>query len=461
MSMQVQQLPRQEHRLILSPRMQQAIHLLQVPTQELQALIQKELVQNPLLEEVQVPPAREEQRDPAAAEDLAAADRAAGASDYSPPASSPRPIDREKEAFLQSLITRPRTLIEHLLQQLEITALSEEEKRIGEVIIGNIDENGYLTGTIGDISAAAGVDSARAERVLEMIQTFHPPGVGARDLRECLLLQLDAAGRTDPLAKEIVDKHLDMLAGKKYAPLARELGVSPARVRRAAEEITFLEPKPGRQFSDDRTQYVTPDLTLVRGEDGWNVVFNRDYLPRLRVNRRYLNLLKDGRTSAETADYIRRKLKGALWFIKNIRQREETLRRVMGVVIDRQHRFLERGAAHHSPMTMSEVAREVGVHESTVSRAVSGKYVDTPQGVFPLKHFFSSAVSSPGGDRVSSINVKNLLKEMVADENPESPLSDQEIADRLSVRGIGIKRRTVAKYRNEMKIPPSHLRRRY
>ncbi len=461
MPIQVQQLPRQEHRLILSPRMQQAIHLLQVPTQELQTLIQKELVQNPLLEEIQVPPPDENLSAAAGADTPAPEGEVASEPPPSLPPAPARPIDREKEAFLQSLITRPQNLTEHLLQQLEIAALSEEDKEIGEAVIGNIDENGYLVEDIERIASGAGVEPARVESVLKMIQTFHPAGVGARDLRECLLIQLDAKGEIDPLAREIVDKHLDKLAERKYAQLARELRTIPARVQRAAEEITFLEPRPGRQFSHDQPQYVTPDIKLVKGKDDWQIIFNNEYLPRLRINRRYLKMLNDGDTPPETIDYIRRKLKGAKWFIDNIKQREATLRRIMEVLVSRQEGFLEKGAGHHAPLRMSEVAGEVGVHESTVSRAVSSKYVDTPRGVLPLKDFFSTAISTPGGRSVSSSNVKNLVKTMIADEDPDHPLSDQEIAERLSKRGMGIKRRTVAKYRTEMKIPPSHLRRRH
>ena len=461
MSIQIQQVARQDQRIILSPRMQQAIHLLQVSTQELQALIQKELVQNPLLEEIQLaPPA------PVSGESASPSESPSGPgeewdrSSRSLGSGSARSSDdKEKEAFLESLITRPETLSEHLLQQLEITVLSPEDKEVGKIIIGNLDENGYLADSIANIARAAHVEPERAEEVLKMIQTLDPPGVGARDLRECLLVQMEALGMDDPQVREIVDKHLDKLAGKKYSLLARVLKTAPARIQKAAEAIMSLEPKPGRIFNSDQPQYIAPDITLVKKESGYQVVFNREYLPRLRVNRRYQELLNDAQTPPETIEYIRQKMKGAQWFISNIQQREETLRKIMDVIVTRQQGFLEKGIGNFVPMKMADVAQEVGVHESTVSRAVANKYVHTSQGVFPLKFFFSTALSTPAGkDDVSARNVKNLVAEMIGKEDPRRPLSDQEIVGVLAERGIRLSRRTVAKYRLEMKIAPSHLR---
>lgn len=480
MALSLQQLTRMEQRMILSPQMQQAIYLLQVPLQELSVIIRNEMVQNPLLEDsmeqqeaVTAEPKGKESEDqvPEELEFQAEIDNLAGMDDdwkeyffqdqnftrrrYST-------LDEEKRNFFENSITRSETLSEHLLKQLHTSFLvSNPEKPLGEIIIGNIDENGYLTETLEEVAREAGTSPEEAGSVLALIQTFHPPGVGARDLRECLLNQIEAR-KTPPLpAREIIDRFMKELGGKKYPLIARALKTSPEVVQRAAEYISTLDPKPGRIFSTDEILYVTPDIYLEKDEDDYRIIFNREYTPRLRISNQYRRLLSNPETKEKTREYIREKLNGALWLIKNIRLRQETLYKITAEIVKRQKKFFDKGIAHLQPLKMTEIAPIVGVHESTVSRAVANKYIQTPRGTFPLRYFFSSSLTTSSGDDISSERLKKIIEKVFADEDHHHPLSDQEAVEILEEQGIKLARRTVAKYRKNLKIPASHLRKRY
>ncbi|MFH1037382.1 MAG: RNA polymerase factor sigma-54 [PVC group bacterium] len=478
MALTLQQLARMEQRMVLSPQMQQAIFLLQVPLQELRTIIQDEMVQNPLLEdsieqEKPVPGVLDDAPAEKGVDELeleAEIDRLSALNDewkeyFFQDRSSARAryhaLDEETQRFLENSISRSDTLSEHLLMQLNTSVVSDREKAVGEVIIGNIDENGYLTESLEEIARETGTGVEEASGVLSLIRTFHPPGVGARDLRECLLLQFKSREGADPLAREIISRFMDELAANRYPRIARTLKTTPERVRQAAEFIATLDPKPGRVFSADETRYVTPDIYLEKDDGEYRIIFNREYTPRLRISSRYRRLLDDPATPEKTREYIREKLRGGLWLIKNIRLRQETLYKLTKEIVRRQREFLDKGIAFLRPLKMTEIAPVVGIHESTVSRAVANKYIQTPRGTFPLRYFFTSGTPTTSGDDISSHNLKRIIEQMVKDEEPRRPLSDQEIVEKLSKQDITLARRTVAKYRKILSIPPSHLRKKY
>jgi RNA polymerase sigma-54 factor len=479
MALTLQQLARPEQRMVLSPQMQQAIFLLQVPLQELRTIIQQEMVQNPLLEETleQLKPESDTAEElpaesgPEELEFEAEIDRLAGMDeewkeyffqDHTAPGRYQAP-DEETQRFLEESITRSESLTEHLLTQLNTSPATERQKEIGEVIIGDIDPNGYLGEPLEEIARQAGAEIGEAEAVLALIQSFHPPGVGARDLKECLLLQVRAHPHPDPLAAEIIRCCLEDLGAHRYPQIAHDLSTTPERVQRAAEFIATLDPKPGMIYDRDPTTFITPDLFLEKDEeeDEYRIVFNRDYNPRLRISRRYRQLLADPSTPEKTREYIREKLRGGLWLIRNIGLRRQTLRRIAEEIVKRQKDFFDRGLAHLHPLKMTEVAEAVGIHESTVSRAVANKYLQSPRGIFPLRFFFTGSTTTAGGKEIAAPHLKKILEELIGEEDPQSPLSDQEIAEQLSERGIKLARRTVAKYRNALNIPPAHRRKRW
>jgi len=474
----LKQLARLEQRLVLSPQMQQAIYLLQVPLQELSTIIRTEMVQNPLLEELQ------EQREVVDMEEVETGegqessepefqeeiDRLAAMDDewkeyffqdqsfsraryYSP--------EEDKRNFMENSITRSETLFEHLLKQLNTSLVSDREKMIGEAIIGNIDENGYLTESLEEIALESGITSEEAAAALALIQTFHPPGVGARNLRECLLIQIDDQEQFNPVARKIVDRFMADLGANKYPRIARALRITPELVQKYVEYIAGLDPKPGRMFSSYETRYITPDIYLKKEDDEYRIIFNREYTPHLRISSHYRKMLADPETPKKTKEYIMEKLRGGLWLIKNIRLRQETLYKITEEIVKWQKEFLDKGIAYLRPLKMTEVARSVGIHESTVSRAVANKYIQTPGGNFALRYFFTSALFTRSGDNISSRHLKSIIEQLFQEEDPHHPLSDQEIMDKLGQRGIKLARRTVAKYRNALKIPASHLRKRY
>lgn len=480
MGLNLQQLARPEQRMILSPQMQQAIFLLQVPLQELQTIIQQEMVQNPLLEEQLdqlepesgLPEETPPERGPEELEFEAEIDRLAGLDEewkeyfFQDEALGParyQDPDEETRRFLEESITRSESLTEHLLGQLNTAPVTERERRIGEFIIGEIDPNGYLSAPLDDIARLAGAEPGEVSAVLSLVQSFHPPGVGARDLQECLLLQVRAREHSDPLAPEIIRRFLEDLSSHRYPQIAQALGVDPEAVQRSAEFIAGLNPKPGTVFDSGQTAYIAPDLFLEKDgeEDDYRIVFNRDYTPGLRISSRYRRLLSDPSTPEKTREYIREKLRSGLWLIRNISLRRQTLQRIAEEIVRRQKGFFDRGLSHLHPLKMTEVAEAVGIHESTVSRAVANKYLQSPRGIFPLRFFFTGSTTSAGGEEIVAPRLKKILKELIAAEDPGSPLSDGEIAARLEERGIRIARRTVAKYRNSLRIPPAHRRKKW
>lgn len=440
----------QTQKLVMTPELRQAIAILQMNTQELAALIRQQVEENPLLEIAEELP--EELPGEREKDELEEWAEYVG---FNEPALEVRE-EREFRSY-ETYVPNEVTLRDHLAVQLGLSDLSPRERAVGEYIIGNIDNNGYLRADLEELARATGAGIEMVQRVLRVVQTFDPPGVGARDLRECLALQLDAMGIHDGVVRAIVQFHLEDLAAGRRQKIAKKLGVSLEEVDRAREIISSLDPKPGARVSGGEITYIRPDITVRKVGADFVVILNDQDLPRVFWNPVYRKLLKY-RDCPETHAFLRRKLKEALNLLRSIEQRRRTVLRVMETIVRRQREFFERGFGQIKPMTLKDIAEELGIHQSTVSRAVSGKYVDTPFGVVPVKVFFANKVSSDVP--VSSDSVKRMIQVLVKEEDPRKPLSDMEIADALKKKGIKVSRRTVAKYREMLGIPSSVRRRR-
>lgn len=446
----------QTQKLIMTPELRQAIAILQMGAMDLNEYIEDAMAGNPLLEARDEHPEDSQQ----ASEHAEVVDWLDYFSDSSDVGYVPSSQDEERSLF-DRVAHRGPTLNEYLMDQLYLTAVTDEDREIGEFLIGNIDENGYLRCTLDDVAAQLGCSVEAAEQVLEMIKSFDPIGSGARDLKECLLTQLDYLDAGNELARRIIAEHLEDLASGKFTRIAEEIGCSVNEVQRAADVIRTLDPKPGRRFAgSSATSYVVPDIVVERVCGEYVVIMNDSMLPRLSINPYYRRLLHEKR-DLETRRFLENRFNSALWLLKSIEQRRMTLYRVMDSIVKIQRDFFDYGTRQLKPMTLRQVADMIGVHESTVSRAVANKYVQTPHGVFDMKSFFNSGVSSSGGGGVSSKAVKKMIREMIEAENAAQPLSDQMIADTFSRRGISISRRTVTKYREELGISSSTKRKRY
>ncbi len=485
--------------LVLAPQLQQSLALLQAPTLELKALVEAELQQNPVLEEVVGPDAEaqekvEQETDvaPATADpaeppaDLAfdpAIDKpsTAPADDFQAEfdrlvqldqewrdhfAQTNVPLrrsaeDEERRQFMFDSLVAGTSLAEVLLEQVRDSNLTPEQLPIAEHIIGNLDDYGYLKSTIEELSAATGVPGDKIVEVLRVIQTFDPPGVGARDLRECLMLQLERDGQQDTLEYRIVRDFFDALGKRRIPEIARSTLQPVEEVQAALERIARLEPRPGRAYLADNDQYVLPEVFVQRLGDDFGVTTNNEQIPHLRISNVYKDLMAQGGNSAEVKNYIREKIRAGKFLIKSLHQRQQTILNIAKEIVHRQREFMEKGVAYLKPLTMVQIAQVVGVHETTVSRAVSGKYMQTPQGLFEMKYFFTAGIHTASGDGVSNTSVKDMIAEIFKAENPAKPLSDQEVVQMLKDKGIVIARRTVAKYRTELNILPSNLRKVY
>ena len=484
--------------LILAPQLQQSLALLQAPTLELKALVEQELQQNPVLEEVPVQDVEAQDKDSTEGKsrdaadpteppaDLAfdpAAEKASSEPvddfqaeferlvqldqewrDYFGQANLPTrstPEDEEKRQFMFDSLVAGTSLQEFLLEQVRQSSLPQEQWPIAEMLIGNIDDYGYLKATLEELSAATGVSVETIETVLKVIQTFDPPGVAARDLRECLLLQLERAGQRDTLEYRIVSDFMEALGKRRIPEIARGTGTEVDEVQDAMENIAKLEPRPGRAYLPDNDQYVLPEVFVTKQNGEYVVTTNNDHIPHLRISNTYKDLMAHAENSAEVRNYIREKIRAGKFLIKSLHQRQQTILNIAKEIVARQREFLDKGVAFLKPMTMVQVAQAVGVHETTVSRAVSGKYIQTPQGVFEMKYFFTAGIPTASGDGLSNTSVKDMIADIFRNEDPSKPLSDQEVVALLKAKGIVIARRTVAKYRTELNILPSNLRKVY
>ena len=481
---------------VLAPQLQQSLAILQAPTMELEALVDQELQQNPLLEEIPDVD-REAKEDPDRKNDRELDPSEPPTDmDYDPATekTNGEPVDDfqaefekltqldqewrdhfsqtnigprqsteedEKRQFMFDSLTVETSLQEDLIEQLRMSDIHDDRRAVAEILIGNIDDRGYLQGTLNELSYVHNIPVDLIEDVLTYIQSFDPVGVGARDLRECLMLQLERLGLVHTLEYSILDFHMDALGRRRFPEIARKLGVSVQEVQQAAERIAQLEFHPGRAFSGSTQQYITPEVFVSHDGDDYLITTNKDHTPHLRISNTYKDLMSRAETSGEVRDYIREKIRAGKFLIKSIHQRQETIVNIAREIVKRQRDFFEKGITHLKPMTMAQVAEVVGVHETTVSRAVSGKYMDTPQGLVEMKFFFTSGVKTAEGEGISNTSVKDIINDLVKAEDPSKPLSDEQIVATLKDRGIKIARRTVAKYRSELNILPSHLRKRY
>ena len=446
-------------KLILTPHMKQAIRILQQPLLELKSYLYKELEENPLLEDGQVETPEDSSREAEIDRLIELANRNDyDRDDYFNSGYSRQEL-REKYNYQQSLVTRHLSLQEHLLRQLRLSSVKEEDYKIGEWLIGNLGENGYFQDSLEEAAERLDVPLKDVERILSLIQALDPPGVGARNPKECLLIQLKAKGRKDSLAFKIVENHLSDLAKNRTRLIARRLKVSGESLNEALEEISSLEPKPGRSFSPRQTKYVIPDLMLKKVKDKIELVVNERELPGLKINRHYRNLLKQKNISKETEEFLRKKLAAALALIKAISQRGSTIKSVAECIVDKQSQFFREEKGHLNPLTLKQVAKIVGRNESTISRAVNNKYIQTPLGTFALKYFFNGSFRVSEGEMMSTQAIKQKIAGLISSEDPHSPLSDAKIVTILQAQRINFARRTVTKYRKDLKIPSSSLRR--
>ena len=440
----------------LSPQMQQSLHILQAPLMELRQLVTAELESNPTLEEEP----RDVSREPDG-EDSQKTELSDQWNEYYAQRATSEPWTAEAQARRQHFFdsqTKAPTLQQHLLEQMNGSDMSAQDRAVALVVIGNIDDQGYLRATTGEIASQAGCREEEAEKVIEIVQGFDPAGAGARSLSECLFIQLRRSGRQYSLESRIVQHYLEELSRRKLPEIAKLCHVSLGDVQNAAEAIAGLEPRPGRPFSSEEEQTILPDVIVERDDDDYTVSLNDEEIPSLRIGDRYKDMLSQSAADREVRDYLREKIRGGRFFIRCVQQRQHTLLNIAREIVARQRDFFDLGPANLRPMTMSNVAQTVGVHETTVSRAVSGKYLASPRGLFELKYFFTSGYTTSDGESVSNESVRQAIAEIVRAEDARHPLSDQDIVAMLSERGLPIARRTVAKYRDQLGILPSHLR---
>ncbi|HYL59424.1 MAG TPA: RNA polymerase factor sigma-54 [Candidatus Acidoferrales bacterium] len=506
---------RLRQQLVMTPQLQQAIKILQLSLPELEAIVQSELEQNPMLEPLDQSPAEaaseSEMPDPEAAvqsadgEPLPPDGDGAGAAnsddDWETGSREEKPLtapeteardaalelkelnslekldwreyletysndwhqrepadadgDDDHRSALENTPLRRSTLEDHMMWQLRLSNLTEADQRIGATIIYNLNADGYLETPVAELAAQLEIAPAEVERVLARVQRFDPPGVAARDLRECLLAQMQNLGMEDSLAARIVANHLDLLEKHRYAEIAKVLGAPVEMVGQAVKVISLLEPKPGRDYGGEEPTYVVPDVYIQKVGEEYVVTLNRDAVPRLRLAGYYQRVLNDVDVAAETREYLQERLRSARWLVKSIYQRQQTIFKVATSIVKFQRAFFDHGISQLRPLVLKDVAEDIGMHESTISRATANKYAHTPQGIYELKFFFTSGVKGASGEDVSAETVKEQIRAMVTGETAQNPLSDQAIAEILKARQINIARRTVAKYRQAMGIPPS------
>jgi RNA polymerase sigma-54 factor len=457
-------------KLILTPSLQQAIKLLPMSTLELADLLNQEMVENPLLEEVpteELQPAEPQQaektEEKAAAENKEwdDADYEYFFGDYLDDGYRSRTPSEVKELPpIENTLSTSGSLADHLLWQLSVQTDEDIPREIGTAIIGNLDDDGYLVASVEEIAAMGNWPVAEVERALQHIQTFDPIGVAARDLQECLWLQLRHIGLEGSPAEKIVTEHLRLLQNHQVPEIARKLGMTIEDLKEHIEIIRNLDPKPGSRYNPTQSQYVIPDVYVVKVEDQYVAALNEEGLPQLRISPVYRRLLdkSGGESSDETRAYVKDKFRSALWLIKSVDQRQKTIHKVATSIINFQREFLDHGIEYLRPLVLRDVANDIGMHESTVSRVVNNKYMHTPQGVFEMKYFFHSGISSSFGESVSSVTIKQRIRKIIENEDPRKPLSDSKIVSILQKEGLMLARRTIAKYREELKIPTSNQR---
>ncbi len=482
---------RLSQKLVMTPSLQQAIKLLQMTRMELQGVLTQELVENPLLEETdetfeneaadaesaetEAPEAEaaKEKDEPLEEldhqESMDDIDLEAYFNDYWEGSTGPSMHEVRQAAPIENTLTREPDLYDHLLWQLHMTELPARKCEIAESIIGNLDPDGFLVASIEEIrDMGDGLDGhdpytiEEVEEALELVRGFDPPGIACPDLRSSLLLQLDARGEPeDSLTRRVVEECWDLFLRRQFAAIAKRFGVELAELEPVVEAVKALETRPGRKFTTERTLYVEPDVHVIKVRDKFVIQLNDDGMPRLRISKAYRQMLqkmrRDGR-QADARQFLKDKMRSAVWLIKSIDQRQRTIYKVAESIVRQQRQFLERGIEHLRPMVLRDVADDIGMHESTVSRVVSNKYIHTPRGLFPMKFFFHSGIDREYGDDISSLTVKRRIEQLIESEDAKRPLSDSGLTEALKREGINIARRTVAKYRDELGVPSSTAR---
>ena len=495
MSIEIKQHLKLSQQLVMTPQLQQAIKLLQLSRMELSDVVREEMLENPVLEDTGESTSEQQGKDLSPPIEAASAAERVGETEL--PASevnsetaqitqevkadtradeavadfdwdsyldsqamaAPMPSyksNNEDLPGLEATLTRGTSLTDHLEWQLKLGHFTREEDGIAMLIIGNLTSDGYLQEPIDDLAEEVGVSVEFAEAVLRRIQEFDPIGVAARTLKECLLIQARHFGSDDDVLVAIIDRHLPNLEKKNYGAIAKDLNESVEEIYEAAKVIRDFDPKPGRQYTSEEPTYITPDVFIHKVGDKYFVVANDDGLPRLKISDFYRTALAGG---AKAREYVQEKLRSAQWLIRSIQQRQRTIVRVTESILKFQRDFFDKGTAYLKPLILRDVADDIGMHESTVSRVTTNKYVHTPQGIFELKYFFNSGISRSDGDDLASEAVKLKIKQIIAQESPKAPHSDQRIVELLRDQNIEIARRTVAKYREQLRILPSSKRR--
>jgi RNA polymerase sigma-54 factor len=494
---------RQTQSLVLAPQLRQSLKILQVAALDLRSVIQEELQSNPTLEELPMegvsldkpaedangsepdqPDTHNPSPDASPAPEADAPEHNKGDEldfskdkefeilgkldedwrDHMASIGGTQPYTSEdaerRQHFFDSLVTET-SLQEHLMQQAQMADMSPQALAAMNQLVGSLDDRGFLTQTPSDIALQSGIPLESVQEALKLLKTFDPPGIGAKDLADCLIAQLAAKGRGTCLAARMIRDHFDLLTRRRIPELARKLGADADEVQSAIEEIGKLDPAPGRRFADDSNRVVVPDVTVEKDGDEWKIHLNSDYIPRLRISSTYRDLIAKGTLTKQERDYLRERMRSGKFLIDSIEQRQRTIERITREIINAQKEFFEDGVAHLKPLTMTQIADVVGVHETTVSRAIANKYIRTPHGVFDFKYFFTPGYQAQSGASVSNTSVKEMIADLISLEDKAGPLSDQELVAKLQAKGITIARRTVAKYREELGILPSNLRRDY
>lgn len=473
MAVQLRQSMNLSQTLRMTPQLQQAIKLLQLSRMELEAAVRKELEENPILEETQDLKEEDRQRTKEAADTVdPQAEPSTNDQDpqkqdefewesylensYKPPQQSGG--GNEEIMNYENVISTTESLHDYLNWQAKMFGFADDELALAEILINYIDDDGYILTPLEEIAASENVKVEDLEDVLQFIHEFDPPGVGARDLKECLLIQAKAIEEDTHDLVNLISNHLKDLEKKNFEGIARTMNRDIQEIAEMCKIIYSMDPKPGRAYAPADTQYVTPDVYVYKVGDDYMVSLNEDGLPRLKISNFYKNMLKGSGGNEKTQDYIQEKLRSAVWLIKSIHQRQRTIYKVTESIVKHQREFLEKGSGFIKPMVLRDIANDIGMHESTVSRVTTAKYVHTPQGIFELKYFFNSGIATSDGDSLASESVKLKIKELIAKEDNKNPYSDQQIVDLLKAEGIQIARRTVAKYRDVLKILPSSRR---
>jgi RNA polymerase sigma-54 factor len=456
------------HRLILTPSLQQAIKLLPLTTLELAEVLDQEVMENPLLEEVPVQEtlsteeiAQQEAKEEAERPDdpLKDIEIEKFFEDYFDDGRRGKPAEVPEAPPIENTLTEATDLYDHLLWQLHMTVSDELTREIGDAIIQNLDEDGMLRVPLEDVANMGPYPMEEVERSLAVVQSLDPAGVGARDLTECLRIQLRVLGLEGSPADVMVRDHMKQLQSHQYNEISRQMGLTSEEVAHHLEIIRGLDPRPGNRHSPEKSAYILPDVYVVKEGDDYKIILNDDGLPKLRISPTYKRMLDEKKAgSEETRAYVKDKLRSALWLLKSVDQRQRTIYKVSESIVRYQRAFLDHGISHLRPLVLRDVASDIGMHESTVSRVVANKYMHTPRGVLELRFFFHSGITSAMGEAVSSVTIKQRIRKMIEEEDASRPLSDSRIAGILDKEGLPLARRTVAKYREELRIPPSNLR---